>query len=131
MSIWRVTGTRKSLFLTFVTAHGLAAGDYVTELVANEVRAAALTLRRISASILVLSLLFVVRIFGNDFAIFPYVNRRAVHARNLPSGPCSPPQTATHTRGKAFCPLRYFTSSGHGSRSSNMGFDLEFSYMAQ
>ena len=38
----RVTGTRKSLFLTFVTAHGLAPGDYVTELVANEVSAAAL-----------------------------------------------------------------------------------------
>jgi hypothetical protein len=79
------------------------------------------TLRRISASILVLSLLFVVRIFGNDFAIFPNVNRRAVHARNLPSGPCSPPQTATHTRGKAFCLLRYFTSSGHGPCSSNNG----------
>jgi hypothetical protein len=38
----RVTGTRKSLFLTFVTAHGLAPGDCVTELVANEVSAAAL-----------------------------------------------------------------------------------------
>jgi hypothetical protein len=38
----RVTSTRKSLFLTFVTAHGLAPGDYVTELVANEVSAAAL-----------------------------------------------------------------------------------------
>jgi hypothetical protein len=38
----RVTGTRKSLFLTFVTAHGLAPGDYVTELVANEVSAVAL-----------------------------------------------------------------------------------------
>jgi len=38
----RVTGTRKSLFLTFVTAHGLAPGDYVTELVANEVSATAL-----------------------------------------------------------------------------------------
>jgi uncharacterized protein len=38
----RVTGTRKSLFLTFVTTHGLAPGDYVTELVANEVSAAAL-----------------------------------------------------------------------------------------
>jgi hypothetical protein len=37
-----VTGTRKSLFLTFVTAHGIAPGDYVTELVANEVSAAAL-----------------------------------------------------------------------------------------
>ena len=38
----RVTGTRKSLFLTFVTAHGIAPGDYVTELVANEVSAAVL-----------------------------------------------------------------------------------------
>jgi len=38
----RVTGTRKSLFLTFVTARGLAPGDYVTELVVNEVSAAAL-----------------------------------------------------------------------------------------
>jgi hypothetical protein len=38
----RVTGTRKSLFLTFVTAHGIAPGDYVAELVANEVSAAAL-----------------------------------------------------------------------------------------
>jgi hypothetical protein len=38
----RVTGTRKSLFLTLVTAHGLAPGDYVTELVANEVSAAPL-----------------------------------------------------------------------------------------
>jgi len=38
----RVTGTRKSLFLTFVTAHGLAPGDYVSELVANEVSGAAL-----------------------------------------------------------------------------------------
>jgi hypothetical protein len=38
----RVTGTRKSLFLTFVTTHRLAPGDYVTELVANEVSAAAL-----------------------------------------------------------------------------------------
>ena len=38
----RATGTRKSLFLTFVTTHGLAPGDYVTELVANEVKATAL-----------------------------------------------------------------------------------------
>jgi hypothetical protein len=38
----RVTGTRKSLFFTFITAHGLAPGDYVTELVANEVSVAAL-----------------------------------------------------------------------------------------
>ena len=38
----RVTRTRKSLFLTFVTAHGIAPGDYVTELVANEVNATAL-----------------------------------------------------------------------------------------
>jgi hypothetical protein len=38
----RVTRTRKSLFLTFITAHGLAPGDYVTELVANDVSAAAL-----------------------------------------------------------------------------------------
>ena len=38
----RVTGTRKSLFLTFITAHGIAPGDNVTELVANEVSAAAL-----------------------------------------------------------------------------------------
>ena len=38
----RVTGTRKSLFLTFVTAHGLAPGDHVDELVSNEVSAAAL-----------------------------------------------------------------------------------------
>jgi hypothetical protein len=38
----RTTGTRKSLFLTFVTACGLAPGDYVSELVANEVTAEAL-----------------------------------------------------------------------------------------
>jgi hypothetical protein len=38
----RVTGTRKSLFLTFVTSHGLAPGDYVTELVANDMSAAVL-----------------------------------------------------------------------------------------
>ena len=38
----RVTGTRKSLFLTFLTAHGLAPGNYVDELVANDVRATAL-----------------------------------------------------------------------------------------
>ena len=38
----RVTGTRKSLFLTFVTAHGLAPGGHVGDLVANQVEAAAL-----------------------------------------------------------------------------------------
>jgi hypothetical protein len=42
----RVTGTRKSLFLTFVTANGIAPGDYVTELVANEVNATRCSTRK-------------------------------------------------------------------------------------
>jgi AAA+ ATPase superfamily predicted ATPase len=38
----RVTGTHKSLFVTFVTVHGVSAGAHASELVANEVRADAL-----------------------------------------------------------------------------------------
>jgi hypothetical protein len=38
----RVTGTHKSLFITFVTVHGVSSGAYASELVANEVRADAL-----------------------------------------------------------------------------------------
>jgi uncharacterized protein len=38
----RVTGTHKSLFITFVTVHGVSSGAHASELVANEVRADAL-----------------------------------------------------------------------------------------
>jgi uncharacterized protein len=38
----RVTGTHKSLFITFVTTHGVAPGSQVSGLVANDVRADAL-----------------------------------------------------------------------------------------
>ncbi|MGH8208224.1 MAG: hypothetical protein ACREU6_01260, partial [Steroidobacteraceae bacterium] len=38
----RVTGTHKSLFITFVTVHGVSPGAHASELVANEVRADAL-----------------------------------------------------------------------------------------
>lgn len=38
----RVTGTRKALFITFVTVHGVAPGSHASGLVANDVRADAL-----------------------------------------------------------------------------------------
>jgi hypothetical protein len=72
-----------------------------------------------------------IRIFRNNLAILPNVDRRAVHARDLSSGPGSASQAATYTRGKAFRPLWCFTTNGHGPRSNNLAFVSEFSYIAQ
>lgn len=75
------------------------------------------TLNRVPAAFGV-SFRIVVRVLGNDFTIFPNVNRSAIHARDFASSPCCSSHTATHTGGKTLLPLWRLTTNGHGPRSS-------------
>ena len=59
----------------------------------------------------------VARVLRNDFAVFPNVNWRAVHARHFASRACSTTHTATDAGSKTFLPLWRFTTSGHGASS--------------
>jgi len=70
-------------------------------------------------------------LLGHDLAVFPNVNRCSVHTRHFSGSTCGTPHPAADTGGKALRLLWRFSSSGHGPRSSNLGLDSEFSYIAQ
>ena len=70
------------------------------------------------------------RFFGDDFAIFPYIDRRAVHARGLARHFGGAAQRAAHRGGE------FFAGSGsggsfHGDLSNNLGVLPELSYPLQ
>ena len=71
------------------------------------------------------------RLLGHNLAVFPNVNRRSVHARHFSGSTGGTPHSTTDTGSKALRLLRRLTSSCHGPRSSNLGLDSEFSYIAQ
>ncbi len=70
-------------------------------------------------------------LLGHDLAVLPDVNRCSVHTRHFSGSTCGTPHPTTDTGSKALRLLGQFSSSGHGPRSSNLGLDSEFSYIAQ
>jgi hypothetical protein len=70
-------------------------------------------------------------LLGHNFAVFPNVNRRSVHTRHFSGSTGSTPHSTTDAGSKALRLLWRLTSSCHGPRSSNLGLDSEFSYIAQ
>jgi hypothetical protein len=71
------------------------------------------------------------RLLGYNLAVFPNVYRRSVHTRHFSGSTCGSPHSTTDTGSKALRLLWRLTSSCHRPRSSNLGLDSEFSYIAQ
>jgi hypothetical protein len=70
-------------------------------------------------------------LLGHDLAVFPNVNRCSVHTCHFPGSSSGTPHSTTDTGSKALRLPWWLSSSGHGPRSSNLGLDSEFSYIAQ
>ena len=67
---------------------------------------------------------------GHNLAVFPNANRCSVHTSHFSRSTCGTLHPTTDTGCKALRLLWRFSSSGHGPRSSNLGLDSEFSYIA-
>jgi hypothetical protein len=70
-------------------------------------------------------------LLGHDLTVLPNVDRCSVHTRHFSGSTGGTPHPTTNTGSKALRLFWRFSSSGHGPRSSNLGLDSEFSYIAQ
>ena len=71
------------------------------------------------------------RLLGHNLTVFPNVNRCSVHTRHFSGSARSTSHPTADAGSKALWLLWRLTSSGQGPRSSNLGLDSEFSYIAQ
>ena len=70
------------------------------------------------------------RFFGDDFAVFPDVDRRAVHARGLAGGLGRASERTPNSGGEFFASMK-FGFSFHCDLSNNFGVLPELSYTLQ
>ena len=73
---------------------------------------------------------FLLRFFGDDLAVFHYIDRGAVHARGLARDLGGAPERAADRGGKLFAGLK-FGFSFHCDLSNNFGVLPELSYTLQ
>ena len=70
------------------------------------------------------------RLFGDDFAVLPDIDRRTVHKRGLARDLGGAAQRAANGGGELFATLQ-FVSSFRGDLSKNFGLAPELSYTLQ
>jgi hypothetical protein len=67
------------------------------------------------------------RLLGDDFAVLPKINGRAVHASYFARGLSGSSHSATDAGGEALRSFGSFAFGGHGPRSNSFGVASELS----